>query len=53
MTPFNLGEEQGALLLTPGGGALFSVSHSVVSDSDAMDCGPPASSVHGILQAGI
>ena len=24
-----------------------------MSDSDAMDCGPPGSSVHGILQAGI
>ena len=31
-----------------------SVSHSVVSDSlYSMDCSPPGSSVHGILQAGI
>ena len=26
-------------------------SHSVVSDSDLMDCSPPGSSVHGIFQA--
>ena len=30
-----------------------SESHSVVSDSDPMDCSPPSSCVHGILQAGI
>ena len=30
------------------------VSHSVMSDScDRMDCSPPGSSVHGILQARI
>ena len=29
------------------------VSHSVVSDCDPMDCNPPGSSVHGILQARI
>ena len=29
------------------------LSHSVVSDSVPMDCGPPGSSVHGILQARI
>ena len=28
-------------------------SHSVVSDCDPMDCSPPGSSVHGILQARI
>ena len=27
------------------------VSPSVVSDCDSMDCSPPVSSVHGILQA--
>ena len=30
-----------------------SVSHSVVSDSEPMDCSPPDSSVHGIFQANI
>ena len=30
-----------------------SVNHSFVSDSDPMDCSPPVSSVHGILQARI
>ena len=31
---------------------VLSVSHSAVSDSwDPMDCSPPGSSVHGILQA--
>ena len=30
-----------------------SVNHSVVSDSDPMDCSPPGSSIHGILQARI
>ena len=29
------------------------VSHSVVSNSLSMDCSPPGSSVHGILQARI
>ena len=29
------------------------VSHSVVVDSDPMDCSPPDSSVHGILQVRI
>ena len=27
------------------------VTHSVASDCDPMDCSPPGSSVHGILQA--
>ena len=27
------------------------LSHSAVSNSDPTDCGPPGSSVHGILQA--
>ena len=31
---------------------VVSVSRSVVSDSDPMDCSPPGSSVHGMLQAG-
>ena len=29
------------------------LSHSVMSDCDSMDCSPPGSSVHGILQARI
>ena len=29
------------------------VNHSVVSDCDPMDCSPPGSSVHRILQARI
>ena len=30
-----------------------SISHSVMSDCEPMDCSPPGSSVHGILQARI
>ena len=30
-----------------------SVTHSVMSDCDSIDCGLPGSSVHGILQARI
>ena len=33
--------------------AVHVLSHSIVSDSVPMDCGPPGSSVHGILQARI
>ena len=29
------------------------VSHSVVPDSDPMGCGPPGSSIHGVLQVRI
>ena len=32
---------------------LFLFSHSLMSDSDPMDCSPPGSSVCGILQARI
>ena len=39
--------------LSPSGYFIFSVSCSVVSDSDAVDCSPPGSFVRGILQARI
>ena len=53
MKDVNSGLAEDLKLAGSGGKKEESVSHSVMSLCDLMDCSPPGSSVHGILQARI
>ena len=53
MKDVNSGLAEDLKLAGSGGKKEESVSHSVTSLCDLMDCSPPGSSVHGILQARI